>query len=632
MIKDRHLPFLKEFLCLWCKAPFPRRGWLLLVVISFSLFGCFSPEEMSLEQRKEVFSNQLLPFYKTQPQIKTKLTFAEAIARALKYNLDLSKTHIESNMAWLDHLEKIHNYWPKVSLKRTENYRKKPSQRLEYNPLEKFYEINRVKNYSRTWNNSITASLDVLDLAQNYLSTRITSNQFLIANQKEKEAIWRTIREVTLNYFPAAMAIKLKPEMEKIRLDTEEALHSLRARTVQNDIPLESLKLERDLLQVKNVVNKKYTEFLGSFEKLSQIMAMDPNLKYSLEHNNNYIPLSLVDPTQMDRNAFMNRPELFITTLEARVSKDKVRKELLSLLPSLSVSKVFTYSGDKTYINNKWNTTSFSLSWDIVRLASLNSLLKKQDVVEVIGRTRQNLVALSLLLSNRLAVINYVYNLDRYTSALETSFLEKKFLSSILADNQGDFSTKTKLDRLEAELNYLTALMDQSQAYASLQASALELLRAQGMMIIPAGFNKLPLKDLTYRLKTTIEFNNYVTPITRDTKPTEKLKKSPLWKTVLSIQDVWKKDPDYKTPNLTKGATILSVAGALPYKEPKSAPQLKSSALPEKQTTTTSQTTKTTKTTPLMISLPKNNPLDTGKKKKILVHLKTYEKRNTVLQ
>jgi outer membrane protein TolC len=74
---------------------------------------------------------------------------------------------------------------------------------------------------------------------------------------------------------------------------------------------------------------------------------------------------------KLEEMALLQRPELREEDLRKRISADEARKQVLGMLPGISLSYGRQYdSNNRLLFNNSWSEGGVSLAWNLMRLVS----------------------------------------------------------------------------------------------------------------------------------------------------------------------------------------------------------------------------------------------------------------------
>jgi len=177
------------------------------------------------------------------------LSLDEAIARALKYNLERRTRMMEEALA-LNQLDvSKYDMLPKFMAQAGYAWRNNDRISLSRNSTNGDLSPSTFVSQDRThMMNELGFSWNLLDFGLGYYGARQAADRVLVAAEKRRKAMHLLMQDVRTSYWRAASAQKLRSEVEKTVVMAEAALEDARkveASRVRN--PLDSLRYQRQL-------------------------------------------------------------------------------------------------------------------------------------------------------------------------------------------------------------------------------------------------------------------------------------------------------------------------------------------------------------------------------------------------
>ena len=225
-----------------------------LALVTLLATGCASVDPVVLNKANLTETNALdtTELRKDVDPLTGPLTLDEAIARALKYNLDRRTKLMEEAMAMGQLDVTKFDMLPKVLAQA--GYMWRDTDRISYSadsstlqrsgstPFISQDRMHTLRELNMTWS--------MLDYGMGYYSAKQQANRFLIAGEKRRKAMHLLVQDVKTAYWRAASAQLLRDDVVKTIQMADEALEDSRkseAERLRN--PIEPLRYQRQLLE-----------------------------------------------------------------------------------------------------------------------------------------------------------------------------------------------------------------------------------------------------------------------------------------------------------------------------------------------------------------------------------------------
>lgn len=201
---------------------------LAITASAFILTGCGSvqPNPYTSEDLAERIGEDRLQMYADQEPITAPITFEEAAARALKYNLDYKLKMFESSLALGLHDMAKHEMLPKVVAGAGYLWRNNDSggrSRLIEHPRTESLADSTSMEREHTVSN-LTFSWSALDFGVSYYRAQQKADQYLMAEERRRKVIQNIMQDVRNSYWRAVGAQKLVHRVDGLLARVNNAL------------------------------------------------------------------------------------------------------------------------------------------------------------------------------------------------------------------------------------------------------------------------------------------------------------------------------------------------------------------------------------------------------------------------
>ncbi len=465
--------------------------------------GCtVLPKPLEQDEVTSRVETDMARMYQDQTPISGPLTIEEAVARALRYNLDHQLKHMESALA-MD-LSRYTNLDMLPELMATAGYR----DRNRYSGgtsigIVDGIESNRPTSSDerRQTNHGVVFTWNVLDFGISYFRAQQQADEYLLAEERRRKVIHNIIQDVRSAYWRALAAQRLALESERIMGRAELALERSREAERQRLVsPQVALVYQRALLDAIALLKQRRQDLEFARAELAALMNLRPGVDFVLaEMAEAELPLPPVDVMKLEEFAVLQRPELREEDLRRRMTAAEARKQLLGLLPGISFDFGAQYNSNRFEHHNNWTEGGVRLAWNLLRLPALPAqrALQKQQVVTDDARR----VALSM------AVITQVrLSAERYRLALEDLKLAD---AGFAVDRRlADFSRaaasariESDLEAIRTELRAVLGAYQRANAYAEAQIALGRLQNSIGADMVGTRIEQAELSELTEYLR-----------------------------------------------------------------------------------------------------------------------------------
>ncbi len=448
-----------------------RTGILAIAVVGLALCGCtISPEPLSEADLALRADDAMVRVTQGQEPVTRQVSLYEAMARALKYNLDyrtevfarsLANAKLDlarydmlpslvANAHWSDRKDGSYSYSQTLSGIRS----LEPSTSRDDNNLSK----------------DLTFSWHILDFGLSYVRAKQAADRAVLAEEQKRKVVNRIIEDVRTAYWRAVSADRLLAGFRKLEKRTEGALGNSKA--LQNDgysSPLEALTFQRELVDIKRDIQKLERELATAKVQLAALMNIDPAQKYEL-----VIParkLSALDlkipSDEMIRLALLNRPELREVAYKQRINEREAEAALLEILPGINLYAGANFDSNSFLLDNNWVSWGAKASWNVMKLfaypARKNLIGAEADVLD----NQALATTMAIMTQVEVARMRYHYLRKSAHTASQYHNIQNQILKQVQASASADAGSEQSLIR--EEMNSLVASADYDIAYADLQ-------------------------------------------------------------------------------------------------------------------------------------------------------------------
>lgn len=459
-----------------------------LTMIAAIISGCaVTTEPLDLAQSQQRAQSDLSLMFKGQEPVTAPITLHEAMARALKYNLEgRLKVQEEAlaqkqlNLTSFDMLPKLAMDAGYVSRSNTSA---SSSQSIEsgqqsLEPSTSLDNNRRVGDLTMVWN--------VLDFGVSYVTAQQQADQGWIAQERRRKVIHTIIQDVRSAYWRAVAAERLLGRIDGLLGKVNMAREASQGMTQQQvGDPIAVLSYQRALLEATRQLEEQHRALSLAKTELASLMNLPLNTDYQLampDESAMVIPELKVDLARLEETALVSRPELREQDYQARISAAETRKAMLRMLPGLEFSVGGHYDSNSFLVNQSWADAGMKVTWNLFNVLSGPAAQETAEAGQVVAETRRQAMSMAILAQLYVAKANFNEAARQYQTSSQLQQLD----SQIAEQLQNRFKTGGigELEVIQSELNALSASLRRDLAYA-------ELRNAYGQLFATVGLDPL---------------------------------------------------------------------------------------------------------------------------------------------
>ena len=457
--------------------------FLVGVVVGLALTesGCaVMPTPLTQDEIQQRVQEDLIHLTQFQEPVARPITLYEAMARALKYNLETRVqglkemvTHRQLDLAHYDMLPKV---VADAAYNGRSNFSGARSRSLLSGQTSLEPSTSAEKNI---FTSNLALSWDVLDFGLSYVRAEQAADDVLIAEEDKRRIANRVIQDVRSAFWKAVGAERALGRLAFLQDWVTQALgevHLIRERALAD--PLTSLQYERELLSAQREIQQLYQELSLSRIHLAELMNLDPGEPYELAVPEHPPLVSKVEEKleDLEYRALLNRPELRKVDYQKRINAKETKAAILELLPNLNVYLGGNYDSNNFLFHNNWLNYGAKVSWNLLNVFRHPVRLQVIDAQEKVLDMQSLALTMALMSQVHVSVAQYhaaMKDVDTGKRYLDTQMaiadqVQRAWSLNRLSEH---LVIREKMQGLVAELRYESALAKLEMAYANVLAA-----------------------------------------------------------------------------------------------------------------------------------------------------------------
>lgn len=466
------------------------------------LAGCsVTPKALTPDEVRDRVKQDSVEMYRAQEPITGPVSMEEAVARALKYNLDYRLKRMESALALglTDYASK--DMLPQLVASAGYQSRNNFSGGTSIGLLDGVESTNPTSSDERSRTlRGIEFSWNALDFGVSYYRARQQGDQFLIAEERRRKVVQNLLQDVRAAYWRALGAQRLTAQADEVLQKASLALTRSREAESQKIIsPGVALAYQRALLDATTLLNQRRQDLEFAKRELAALMNVPPGVEFQVaEAQEVPLPMAPRELGKLEDMALLQRPELREEDFRKRISADEARKQILSVLPGITLSYGRQYDSNRFLFNNSWSEGGLSLAWNLMRLVSIPAMKDMQAYQAKTDEARRMALSMAILTQTRVGVERYRMALEDFKLADQAAQVDQR----LAAFTKASVSAKldSELEAIRTQARAVLGAYQRANAYANAHIAFGRLYNSLGFDPIADDFEGNDLQQLTQRV------------------------------------------------------------------------------------------------------------------------------------
>jgi outer membrane protein TolC len=471
---------------------------LLAPVVVAVLAGCAVPREpIGLDARMATIQADRVKMFAQQEPVQGPITLDEAMARAIKYNLDHRVKLMEEAMAQRQLDLSRADLLPRLVASAGYSWRENDlasSSRDVVTGQQSLVPSTSTDRSLRTAD--LALSWNVLDFGVGYFTAAQQADRTLVAGERRRKVLHLLMQQTRQAYWQAVGAQMLEDRIGPVLTLARQALDDSRKVEVEKlRSPLEALNYQRQLIEIVRQLQAVRDELAQAKPRLASIMNMEPGKPFTLAAAPSLeVPRVALPAEKMEEAALLRRPELVEAQYNERIGVYETKKALARLLPGIEVSLGEHYDSNSFLVNQHWGDVGLRVGWNLFNLLNASTIRGLAQVQLDVAREQRLALNMAVLTQVHVAYIDYLGRMRQFELTQQLSGVDQRILqytrSATTANAQG------RLEEIRANASAMMSELRRYESYGALQGAYGQLISTIGLDPLPDSVPGLDLKTI----------------------------------------------------------------------------------------------------------------------------------------
>ncbi|GLZ85646.1 hypothetical protein Pres01_16970 [Metapseudomonas resinovorans] len=456
-------------------------------VLALAVTGCAvtsQPIDRSVSEQRA--RQDLATMFKDQEPLSGPLTLHQAMARAVKYNLEARLKVMEEALAKRQVDLASFDMLPRMAMEAGYAGRSNVSASSSQSVLTDTQSLEPSTSQDRDRGVAdLTMVWNVLDFGVSYVSAKQQADQRLIVQERRRKVVHTIIQDVRSAYWRAVAADRLLKQIDSLMARVDEVrTSSQRMSSERIGDPVQAMSYQRALIEATRQLEEQRRALSLAKTELAALINLPLNTDFTLAATDDYqVPELKVDMNRLEEEALASRPELREQDYQARISAAETRKAMLRLLPGLEFSAGGHYDSNSFLVNQSWADYGVKVTWNLFNVLSGPAAIDVAKAGESVAAARRQAMSMAVLAQLYVANANFHEAQRQFQTSEELASLDGQIAEQLR--NRYKTQSIGELDLIQGELNTLQAQLKRDLSYA-------ELRNAYAQLFVSAGVDPLP--------------------------------------------------------------------------------------------------------------------------------------------
>ncbi len=454
---------------------------LLGISAAAALSGCaVNPEPLARSDIAATADRNFQAVDANQEPVAGPIDMYEAMARALKYNLDYKVEMMEEALKGRELDVARYDMLPQLVASGGYASRNNYSGASSLSLLSGRQSLEPSTSAEKDiFSADLGLSWDVLDFGLSYVRAKQKADEYLISQERRRKVANRIIEDVRTSYWRAVSAERLLTKLKELEGAVGTTLtNSERLAERRLSAPLTALTYQRELIDIQANIRQLQRELVIAKAQLAALMNLKPGTEFALvlPDRAQALPAIGLSGEEMMLAALRNRAELREVSYRQRINSKELDAALLSALPNIRGVIGVNYDSNDFLYNNDWLNVGARASWNVLNLFKYPAQKKAVAAQEELLRQRELALTMAVITQVNVSRARFGHLKDELDTASHQYRVQDKIMYQVRAGHRaGAMSQQTllreEMNTLVSEVKYDIAFAAAQNAYANLFGS-----------------------------------------------------------------------------------------------------------------------------------------------------------------
>jgi outer membrane protein TolC len=314
------------------------------------------------------------------------------------------------------------------------------------------------------------------------------------------------MQDVRGAFWRAASAQKLSKQVSEAIRTASAALPSARkAESEALRSPLDSLRYQKFLLDLLRHLEAVQRLLEISKTELAALINLPPTQRFTIavpgtgRMDLKSAPMNVRD---MEEVALLLNPDIREMSYQRRISIDESRKQLLKLLPGITLTYSPNFDSNSFLVHNYWTYGAARVSGYLNNVLQAPFQIRRAENAEALADERRKAVSVATLTKLHIAYAQYMSAAREYHWSNQLADVDGRLYQQI--SNRASSDAQSELERISAQVSAVDSELRKYQSYAEAQFALGRIYSTMGLDPVADEASMLDIKSLSGAIQNTM--------------------------------------------------------------------------------------------------------------------------------
>ena len=312
------------------------------------------------------------------------------------------------------------------------------------------------------------------------------------------------------------------PGLDPVLADAERALTV--SRTIEGDRlqpVIGVLEYQRSLLRIIDQLKKLRADLLVAKPKLAGLInaPLHTNFKLAEPEKTPEPPELKTTVAELENLGLFYRGDLREEIYQERISRADVWKEMLKVLPGLTIPVGMNWDSNSFLVEQLWFEAAARTSFNLVNLIAAPKMWKSAQTQVEVAKIRRKALSVAAVVQINVGYQQYLKALNAYKNAKELSKVDEGIYTA--TSNNALSDAGSDLERIHAATAALASQLEKEQNLADVYGALGNIYASIGLDPVTGGIEHVTVRTLAVQLEKTLDswYKGYLPKLPSPPKP-----------------------------------------------------------------------------------------------------------------